>query len=343
MNQSSEVASQFPISNVSVSNGNISTGLLHATYNKNYDHVMKSTIFVVCGLLIIVINTPSLIVLVLAKVRPPNIQIVHMLSLGISDFIVGISWCFLVSEYLYETVSISHSACFIRLTILTVAYFNSSNQVLIICLNRLHMIIKLRPMITNRNTLLVAIVSTFVLSASLIIVPFAINHDIPNVGYMNECIFITLFENNYANKVRIYYTSLYSLSELGILLSYSCIVTKLCAHRYRMRKIRPDVINMATGRGSLRTITHSTVRQNQFKEKKSIIILGVVVILYALCVTPMHVCLMMAGAGLEVPLKTINSLTGIGLLNSALNPLVYLFIMPEIKKMICGRSRQIRI
>ena len=315
------------------SNANISTCPIDATYDQNDNHPMKATIFLIFCLLIIVINIPPLIALILTKFKSSNIRILHMLSLSVSDVIVGISLSLLAGDYLYENVSISHSACLMRLTVLAVSYYNSSNQVLIICINRLHMIVKLRPLISGGYTLLAVILTVFLTSAFLIILPCHLSHparteDIKN---MTQCNFIVLFGNDYAKKIWIYRTSLYSLTELGILISYSILVVKLCAHQQRMRKIRPSACNMPSA------------TQTQFRERKTIITLGLIVIVYAMCVTPMHACLALAGAGFEIPLETMNTLYGVGLFNSALNPLVYVFMMPEIKEMICGKPRNTNI
>ena len=325
-----------PIQSDDAYNESLSTCPINATYDQNNFRSkteVNATIFFIFSLLIIVINIPPFIALTMTKFKSSNIRVLHILSLSISDIIVGISLSLLTADYLYENISISHGACLMRLTVLTVAYFNSSNQVLIICINRLHMIVKLRPLISSGYTLLAVILTTFVTSAFLIIVPCHLGHTTrtANVTSMSECNYIVLFGNEYTKTTLMYQTSLYSVTELGILISYSWLVAKLCAHQNRMRKIRPSDNIMPNA------------AQKQYREKKSIITLGLIVILYALCVTPMHVCLALAGAGIKIPKKTIYTLTGVGFFNSSLNPLVYVFMMPEIKKMICGKPRNTNI
>ncbi|OWF35014.1 Adenosine receptor A2a [Mizuhopecten yessoensis] len=263
--------------------------------------------------IVITLNIPSLIVLLFTKVKASNFVSVHILSLAVTDCGVGLSLLLVV---LARTNN--YWDCWTRLFVNITMYINSMTQVAALCLDRVIMFHNVKwKSITKNSTLLIKIIlTTYLITLVISIIPcvvLATPNDISKCGLDN------LFDEG-KRTLLLYFGICFTCIEVFVILCTVILIRFLWKRKFSKRRVNP----------------HPTIQSNNNtmdKETRAMVTLGIIVALYIILNTPLHVLMLFYGIAREEPSQNIfMPIAALACLNSAVNPIVYSFRIPEMKE-----------
>ena len=274
---------------------------------------------------IVAMNIPAALTLIKTKFKQSNIQNMQVLSLSITDILVGISQFMITYDFIYAQ-PIAYRSCVARFVLWASCYFNSMTQVFVLCFCRVYVFFKLRPMIHHGRDLAKIIIATFLISMFMMSLPLLLTTiHMDHTKTLKRCTPDLIFHPSMWSYIAVAYTGI----EIMIIVCYLVLVYKLYLHRKKMRKVVPahTLSNENT--------TDLNVKIMNSREARSIIIIGVIVLMYIICTTPFHIMCIVEMLKLgRSSRKMRNLFTVLASCNSALNPIVYAFMVPEMKKSI---------
>lgn len=287
--------------------------------------------------LAIALNIPAFAAGVYAKSRTTNFRNIHIIFLSITDALVGVSFVPILNTFMYPEAKLWYWDCFGRLLFYIIGVSNSMAQVFAICLNRLFLMSKsswgFSSDYISRYVWIIAstvFVVTVVCLITCIVLStpseYTITCRMSNIVCDNEQLF-----SLYAGVVSL-------ILELLVVVCCLILICVLISHRRKMRRTAPATQN--TGTQSLNTEqARARTAANEAKlkkETKSIQTIAIIVVLLVICMTPQNVGHVANGLGMTSNLSrtTRHAVAGMAVLNSAINPIIYCFMIPEMRQIL---------
>lgn len=267
------------------------TCLLNSADSETQSYNYSETILFIFSIVITLVNIPPVINSYITKINRKNIQSIHFHSLSAANILVGMSMSIFFGMWLMKRSYITYGKCLVTMVCLAASLLNSHTQLLLICINRLYLFIKMRNIFENRKSLFIIVALTFASTVCFVISPmllfhFRLNQECP----IYDCQLSALVNR----KVMVYITSLFSVVGFAIIAFYVCLLCKLCRFYYRIGKVLPTHKN---------TNAHARVNVISPRRNKGILILGGMVLTYFVCNTPIHVMMLILtyGANETIP------------------------------------------
>ena len=248
----------------------------------------------------------------------------HLLSLGVADALVGVaSFTVGVIDYFVNRSTIEYRHCLARYLFLIAVYLNSILQLLVICISRVFFMIKLRPLfVTGKSLARVMLITIFmtILNVGLACM-MSIHKDhnqLVDVCILDSVFDITFFAYGFGIEL--------ILIEILVITCFVCFIKRLLKNKKQMK------------------LANNSTCPHKRREIRAIKILIVVVVLFILCVTPYHIMVLKLQT---TSISTRRLCMAIATLNSTINPIVYVFMVPGIRAKIslwlCCDAKQLRI
>ncbi|XP_071141989.1 sphingosine 1-phosphate receptor 1-like [Mytilus edulis] len=262
-----------------------------------------------------IVNVPSIVLIIWIIARKEKVKNLHLLSIGITDTLVGISAYLMAETYLYTDKIFSYYNCWIRYYMFTLSLSASMLHVFGICAQRLKIVIRKTAVQNHRNFAWFVILASWTLSIIFNSIPFSIwtqDHD------LTMCSLDTLF-SGYEQMFSFYSGTVYGIITLLVVVTMS-ILSRLLWLRFK--------INSTNVWG--------------YKDKRLFVTVCIMAVLFFVTITPL-VCVLLSYDLLgENKRSQRSACVLISLLNSAINPIVYLFRVPEFtqilrKILLCGK------
>ncbi|XP_033727556.1 opsin-VA-like [Pecten maximus] len=291
---------------------------------------------VVVGVATILVNIPAIIAVIFTKIRKPVVRNTHLLILGITDILAGVSLFPILLTFMDPNNQISHWSCFLRIFFFTFIYYNSIGQVCVICIDRFFLLSKPSWRYTSKyerryfRMLSVMFLLTFV---SVCLIFFILGYP---KGHQITCKLDTLFCNNLHQ---------FSAISGGVAVLIQCLIIICCIamivvlqqHRRKCRQIAPAIRterlseDTSNNQQEYRRKEHQYGRMNA--ESKSTLTMIIIIVNLFVCVTPLNLGFVMQGLHLvETTSRTTRHLfITLSSVNSLINPFIYCFRTPEVK------------
>lgn len=139
------------------------------------------------GVCVMLLNFPVILVIVIRKYRKKQFRNIHILSLSVSDFTVGISY-----------IPMSQDLCLQKISLLLLCLTSSLMHTLLICLDRAWVISRHKPVKQNSEAKLrfwIIIISTWIVSFIYVVFPVSFSESDPN-NTQEICDVMTFFKDN---------------------------------------------------------------------------------------------------------------------------------------------------
>ena len=208
-----------------------------------------------------------------------------------------------------------------------VCYLNSVTHTAGICINRLYMIKCKQNIIQTRKDLAFVIISCFILSIILTTIGGSGFSNCDNNLTLDLCSFDSVVSNGF-----FLYTGVVFLTiEIIIILLYVFLVINLYKHYNKMKQLR---LKCMPGPDKSK---EWKLKSSFYKhELKTLTTLGVMLIIFVVLSTPLHVELTLSGMGVirnnfRLSRKVVLTLATT---NSMINPIVFCLRIPEVKSAI---------
>ncbi|OWF44349.1 Adenosine receptor A2a [Mizuhopecten yessoensis] len=295
----------FNNSNITEKTGNADKDISLPSYAS---YMLYSFIFIA-----ITLNIPSLIVLIFTRVKTSNFVSIHILSLSLTDCGVGLALLLIVSSKI-----LNYWECWALMFFFKTMYISSMTQVAALCFDRVLMFHNLKwKSITKNSTLLIKIVlATFLITIVISIIPFLVlvtPHDITICNVEN------VFEEESSTWL-LYFGIFCTCLEVFVILCTATTIRFLLRRNFSKRRVNPHPTNQSKN-------------NNMDKETRAMVTLCIIVVLYIVLTTPIHVLMLFYGITGEDPHVNISMpMLALSCLNSAVNPIVYSFRIPEMKE-----------
>lgn len=277
---------------------------------------VNNTFFIVVlyvfGSLIVILNVPSLVMVIVTFIRKLKLKYIHILSLSFTDAIIGVSWL-LITNTLRGT-KMSFADCAIRAYLLCVTFMASMFQVLGICIER-NMVICLQSrffMSPKKNKMFIIIMSwgLAILLSSIVSAVTVRSYNDARV-----CSFDSLFQ---AQKYTAYGTLgiIFAITQVGVVVAMTILLVFLNQHQKKMKKLK----------------VHKIKKSNI----KLCTTIGIIAVLFFAVNTPLTVVYLLDGFYTGVSSSRIirNSSFLFAGINSMINPFIYLFEIKYLQDLI---------
>lgn len=267
-------------------------------------------------LVTITVNVPSIIMIIWILVRKEDFKNVHLLSSGITDMLVGVTAYLMSETYVQRTRTFQYFDCAIRFYLFSITFVASMLHVLGICLQRISIVLMKQTEQQHQTSrkFVEWIVITFSWTISFVVnlIPFSLWVREVDIEY---CSFDTV-HYGHEKQLNMYLGSLYAILIFMVLMSM-CILLRLVHTR-----VRKDTV----GSGG------------DVAMKMICITVCIMATLFVITTSPLATVLLLHESYKNK--RAIRALVVlISLLNSAINPFVYLFRIKEhrniLKKIVC--------
>ncbi|XP_069107096.1 5-hydroxytryptamine receptor 1E-like [Argopecten irradians] len=301
---------------------------------------------VVVGAATVLVNIPAIIAVIFTKLRNPQARNLHLLILGLTDLLVGLSLFPILITFIDPNSQISHTSCFFRMYIFAFIYFNSLGQVCVICIDRILLLARPSWRFTSKYVrryfcMLSSMFVLIFLSLTLIFLMF---------GFPKNHKVACKLESLFCDQLRHLCIAIGVIStSIECVIVICCIIMIIVLQRHE-RKIRTQVgptnnIDTATKGVSNAQIQTAENRyqinqhrngeqesqMNRIRFKSTLTIIIIIINLF-ICVTPLNLGFIVQGLRLlETSRTTRHVLLILTSVNSLINPFIYCFRTPEIR------------
>ncbi|CAG2231995.1 EDG2 [Mytilus edulis] len=287
------------------------------TSNKEYGTITK-VVTIGIPITTILVNIPAIILLIWIIARKEKAKNLHLLSIGFTDALVGISAYLMAETYLYTDKIFSYYDCWIRYYMFCLSFVASMLHVLGICAQRLKIVLgktAIQSQENYRNFAWLVILVSWTLSIIINSIPFSIwSHD----QDLRICGLEALFMG-YERTIFFYIGTIYGIITLSVVITMS-ILSRLLWLRWKS----------------------NSTNVWGYKDRRLFVTVCIMAVLFFVTITPL-VCVLLSYDFLGDNKRSQRSACVlISLLNSAINPIVYLYRIPEFrtilrKILLCGR------
>ncbi|CAC5381895.1 unnamed protein product [Mytilus coruscus] len=288
--------------------------------NRTNEEQKKITEFLIIGVPVttLILNVPAIVMIFWIIVRKEKVNNFHLLSIGITDALVGISAYLMAETYLYTDEIFSYYGCWTRYYMYCISLIASMLHLLGICAQRLKMVLRKTAVQTpqdHRNFAWVVILSSWTLSLIINSIPFIIwttRHD------LTICSLETLF-SGYERMLFFYIGTVFGTITLLVLITMSILSRLLWLLGER----------------------HPTNAWGN-KDRRLFVTVCIMAVLFFVTTSPIA-CVLLSYDFLGDNRRSQRSVCVlIALLNSAINPIVYLYRVQEFRNILrkivfCGK------
>ncbi|XP_069106415.1 5-hydroxytryptamine receptor 7-like [Argopecten irradians] len=308
---------------------------------------------VVVGGATVLVNIPAIIAVIFTKLRNTETRNLHLLILGLTDLLVGLSLFPILITFINPNSKISHTSCFLRIYCFTFIYFTSLGQTCVICIDRAFLLARPSWIYTSKyarryfKMLSGMLLFTF-LSTTLIyfILGFPKSHKV-------SCKLESIFCEN----MDYFSTSAgFVATSIQCVIVICCIIIIIVLQRHRRKLLTQVGHTLNTDTTSEGTTTNQVQRPKESNpmshdtegsrererkpttlrmsaESKSTLTIMFIIINLFIFATPLNLGFLMQGLHL---LETTSRTTRHAMLilttvNSLINPFIYCFRTPEIR------------
>ena len=266
----------------------------------------------------IIVNVPAIVMIIWIVARKEKVKNCHLLSIGITDALVGISAFLMAETYLYTEKIFSYYDCWIRYYMFCLSLSASMLHVLGICGQRLKIVLEKTAVQTqqyNRKFGWLVTVASWTLSIIINSIPFSIWTQDRN---LSMCSLDTLF-SGYERKFSLYIGT--SIGFYSLLVVLTMLI--LSRHLWLLGKRHPS---NAWGE----------------KDRRIFVTVCIIAIVFLVTSTPL-VCILLTYDHLGDNKRSKRSACVlISLLNSAINPVIYLYRVQKFRNILrkivlCGK------
>lgn len=290
------------------------SGLENDTHCEDNCKQDSSIIFIVSlyvfGSLTVLFNLPSVLMVILTALRKMQMKYIHMLSLSITDALLGVSWI-LLTQTLGGT-KMYFFDCYIRCYLLCITFMASMFQVFGICIERNIVIcLRLKIMSQQRNFVSMSII---ILSWGLAILISSIMSAV-NVSRFHDartCSLDSMFQEHKYNAFATF-GLIFAITQVGVVVAMIILLVFLVQHH--------------------RTMVRLNVRKIKKSDIKMCITLSIVAFLFFAVNTPLTVVYLLDGFHTGVSSSRIlrNVCFLFAGINSAINPFIYIFNIKQFR------------
>lgn len=329
----------------------------NGTFNSDGDEwVTKKMYYAVSGVIFFLmsaLNLPVILIIIVGIYNGKVVRNMHILSLSISDFAVGISY-----------VPAPNLLCYHRLSLYLICLSASSIHIVLICFDRVWVIFRNRPVYNGRQAkirFVIIVVTTWILAFVSFFIPIRLSKvkDLEP----NYCAISTVFQKDgefIGMSIAIHFTSYIFL----VLISNVWAIVLLIVRRRRLifaevpRSEIPSVsritddLNVQTssfscrrGNGQLNTMNEidndynggipKNTKVRTSVHSKGVRTISVIASAYTICTLPI-LCIvytdLLQARSMSLNARRVTSL--VSGFNSIFNPIIYAFMIKEIKQNI---------
>ncbi|XP_069106980.1 adenosine receptor A2b-like [Argopecten irradians] len=307
---------------------------------------------IVVGGATVIVNIPAIFAVIFTQLRNPKTRNIHLLILGLTDLLVGLSLFPILITFVDPNNKITHMSCFFRMYFFALIYFNSLGQVCVICIDRTFLLARPSWRYTSEYVkryfrMLSSMFLFIFISLTLIyfILGFPKNHKV-------SC----KLESIFCDRLR-HFTAATGLFATFIeCLIVICCIAMIIVLQSHSRKFRTQVgptnniDTTATGTTNARldpsraSNLRSSEQNNQQRTRlqgsqadrmrsKSTLTIILIIINFFICVTPLNLGLLTHGLHLFEPTRrtTRHVMMAFTSVNSLINPFIYCFRSPDIR------------
>ncbi|XP_069106983.1 5-hydroxytryptamine receptor 7-like [Argopecten irradians] len=307
---------------------------------------------IVAGGATVLVNIPAIIAVIFTKLRNPEFRNVHLLILGLTDFLVGLSVFPILITFVNPNSRISHTSCFFRMYIFGLIYFNSLGQVCVICIDRTFLLA--RP--SWRYTTKYVRRYFWMLSSMFLFISSSLSLNFFILGFPKNHIVTCKLENIFCGNFNYFSTAFGGIAifiECIILICCIIMIVILQRHERKFRtQVGPTYNIDTTAKWVANDRIHLSREHNpenrcqinqqrnrgqesQMNRKisKSTLTTILIIINFFICVTPLNLGSLMQGLQLlETTSRTTKHvLLILSTVNSLINPFIYCFRTPDIR------------
>lgn len=253
----------------------------------------------------VLVNIPSVIIVISSIFQKTKIKNIHVLSLSITDALFGLCGFLVIDTHVRTDISFYN--CVIRFYVISVSYVASSTHILGICIDRVCAIcFNIEIFKVNRKAVaMITIAASWMFAfVSMIVVYLQINDNGNKI-----CSLTRIFPKS--NPIT---AVIMATIQLGIIISTFILLWHLVQHHKQMRRLQ------------VRNISKTDIR--------ICVTITAIVVMCTLFNTPWNVVLFY-GPLVEWPRRSLrNSLFILSGFNSVLNPIIYIFKIKEYRQLI---------
>ncbi|CAG2198496.1 ADORA1 [Mytilus edulis] len=288
--------------------------------NRTNEEQEKITEFLIIGIPVttLILNVPALVMIFWIIVLKEKVNNFHLLSIGITDALVGTSAYLMAETYLYTDELFTYYDCWARYYMYCISFDASMLHLLGICAQRLKIVQRKTAVQTpqdHRKFAWVVILASWTLSLIINSIPFIIwtkHHD------LTICSLETLF-SGYERMIFLYFGTVCAIITLLVVITMSILSRLLWVLGER----------------------HHTNAWG-YKDRRLFVTVCIMAVLFFVTTSPLA-CVLLSYDFLGDNKRSHRSACIlISLLNSAINPIVYLYRVQEfrniLKKIVfCGK------
>ncbi|XP_069107060.1 uncharacterized protein [Argopecten irradians] len=299
---------------------------------------------VVVGGATVLVNIPAIIAVIFTKLRNPQARNLHLLILGLTDLLVGLSLFPILITFVDPNSKISHTSCFFRMYIFSLIYLNSLGQVCVICIDRTFLLAKTSWRYTSKY----ARRYFWMLSSMFLFISSSLSLSFFIFGFpKNHAVFCKL-ESIFCDKFQYFATAtglIATTIECVIVMCCILMIVVLQRHERTFRiQVRPtnniDSGERDAANDQIQNRNQTNQQRNRGQESqtsgmrsKSTITIIIIVINFFIFVTPLNLGFLMQGLHLlnRTSRTTRHAMLILTTVNSLINPFIYCFRTPDIR------------
>ncbi|CAC5421920.1 ADORA1 [Mytilus coruscus] len=282
--------------------------------NKDYEKITK-ILSIGVPVTTIIVNVPAIVLIIWIIARKEKVKNCHLLSIGITDALVGLSAYLMAETYLYTDTIFSYYDCWTRYYMFCLSLFASMLHVLGICLQRLQIVLRKTAVQNHRNFAWLVIIASWTLSIIINSIPFSIWTQDQD---LTICSLDTLF-SGYERMFSFYIGTAHGMITLLVVITMSILSRLLWLLGER----------------------HPTNAWGE-KDRRLFVTVCIMAVVFLVTTTPL-VCVLLSYDLLADNKRSQRSACVlISLLNSAINPVVYLYRVHKFRNILrkivlCGK------
>ncbi|XP_069106981.1 cannabinoid receptor 1-like [Argopecten irradians] len=300
----------------------------------------------VVGVATVLVNIPAIIAVIFTKLRNPKSRNLHLLILGLTDLLVGLSLFPILITFVDPNSKISHTSCFFRMYSFALIYFNSLGQVCVICIDRTFLLA--RP--SWRYTSEYVRRYFWMLGTMFLFLFLSLSLTFFILGFPKNHIVTCKLESIFCDKFNFFSTAFGVISTcIECVIVICCVIMVMVIQRHgRNFKVGPTSNNKTATKGvsngkihrSREDLNQTNQQSNSEKESRvnrmrsrSTFTIIIITINFFICVTPLNLGSIMQGFRvLKRTTRTTRHATLIlTAVNSLINPFIYCFRTPDIR------------
>ena len=287
--------------------------------------VLKEVLVNGMPIITIIVNIPAILTIIWVAIRRDNVKHFHLLSLGITDALVGVAGCLMAEAFVQGDRKFSFFDCMIRYYIFSVAFVTSLLHVLGICIQRVRIVACTVTIQQHQNKRRLVEWTVIAISWACSVVINTIPFRIWAVNYDLQACTIDAVVVNHQRSFSLYIGSVYGLIIMIVLVLMLILCRLLCVKRKKLPGNAWDN-----------------------KDIKLCTTVAMLAILFLLTTTPLTLVMLSYDyLGEDKSIKRAICVL-FSLLNSSINPFIYLYRIKEHREILkrivrCGRYRTVSV